>query len=186
MQELHVSGGSDLPAWPGDPRTVRCDTHDDRAPAEVFELVRKALEHCPRIKVVIFERLGTTLTSEDAYEAFRSDVQTLRTILDETPTPSEPRALRSSPAMPDLIEDDAAALASFQDEMLSILLDHGAPHLPTWKTQTQEYALCTQIRNRLQTSARGTPYETWIAGADDRALGIAARAVATHLRKRDA
>jgi hypothetical protein len=102
----------------------------------VSERVRKALEHCPRIKVVIHERLGTSLMSEDAYEAFRSDVQTLRTILDETPTPSEPRALHSSSAEPDLIDAAAASLASFQDAMLGIFLDQGAPHVPTWKSRT--------------------------------------------------
>lgn len=49
VREIHVSGGSDLPAWPEASEIVRCDTHDDRVPEPVFELLRDVLDRCPHV-----------------------------------------------------------------------------------------------------------------------------------------
>ena len=182
VREIHVSGGSDLPAWPGDSRTVRCDTHDDAAPPEVLSLARQALQWCPNVQLVVYERLGHTLGTEAAQAAFRDDVMKLRALLDGLrDRPSPPAPARQAITI-DVADDDEASLAAFQDAMLGILRGQAAAHVATWKSSPGDPALCSQVRHSLESAARGTPYEPWIAAADDRALGIAARAVATHLR----
>ncbi len=87
VRELHVSGGSDLPAWPDErsPR-VRCDTHDERVPEPVFEVLERALERFPNVRVVVFERLGGTLPANE-HEAFRDDFRRVRRIV-EASTPA--------------------------------------------------------------------------------------------------
>lgn len=87
VRELHVSGGSwsesaAMVAHPHKPR-IRRDTHNDAVPEEVFPLVATALELCPNVEVVIFERLGTTLPDEDTADSrsaarFRDDYRRLR------------------------------------------------------------------------------------------------------------
>ena len=182
VREIHVSGGSELPAWPGDARIVRCDTHDDAAPPEVFALARQALQWCPNVQLVVYERLGHTLGTEEAQAAFRDDVMKLRALIDGLPDQRGAEAPARQAITIDVADDDEASLASFQDAMLGILRGQAAAHVATWKSPPGDQALCFQVRHSLQSATRGTPYARWIAAADDRALGIATRAVATHLR----
>ncbi len=76
VRELHVSGGS----WSqpgGDGELVRRDTHDGPVPEAVFDLLRAALEVCPNVDIVIFERIGNTMHGEPDYEGFRRDFHTM-------------------------------------------------------------------------------------------------------------
>lgn len=84
VREIHVSGGSFLPAWPDRPQeTVRCDTHDERVPEPVFDLLSRALARFPNVRAVIFERLGGTLRTQAEMSAFRADFQRVRRLVPE-------------------------------------------------------------------------------------------------------
>lgn len=79
VRELHVSGGS----WSeitvhGHSSTVRRDTHDDRVPEELFEVLPFALARFPGLRAVTFEQLGTSLRDEASREGFRDDFYRLR------------------------------------------------------------------------------------------------------------
>ncbi len=70
---LHVSGGS----WSA---SFRRDTHDDRVPQEVFDLLAPALQLCPKLEAVILEQLGPTLADPAAEQGYRDDFMRLREI----------------------------------------------------------------------------------------------------------
>ena len=76
VRELHVSGGSWSESSVAD-APVRRDTHDEAVPDEVFALVAPALALCPNVRAVIFERLGDTLSDEDAAQ-FQADFRRLK------------------------------------------------------------------------------------------------------------
>jgi uncharacterized protein (UPF0276 family) len=77
VREMHVSGGS----WSeGVGGPVRRDTHDEAVPEELFGLLEEALRRCPRTEAVIFERLGTTLGTEEARRGVHADYRRVRAI----------------------------------------------------------------------------------------------------------
>ncbi len=80
VREIHVSGGS----WDTRAdrrRTIRRDTHDGLVPTAVASLLRRASSLCPNLEVVVYERLGTTLTDPATHEAFRDDVRRIHEIV---------------------------------------------------------------------------------------------------------
>lgn len=80
VRELHVSGGSwDIRAEQR--RTIRRDTHDGLVPTAVTNLLRRVLPLCPILEVVVYERLGTTLSDPASHEAFRDDVRRIHEIV---------------------------------------------------------------------------------------------------------
>jgi uncharacterized protein (UPF0276 family) len=76
VRELHVSGGSWSDSSIANTAPIRRDTHDGPVPAEVFDLVRWALDHCPHVEAVILERLGGTFAEHDD-QRFRDDFHQL-------------------------------------------------------------------------------------------------------------
>ena len=83
VRELHVSGGSFLPAWPEQPeQTVRCDTHDSDVPEPVFDLLARALARFPNVRAVILERLGGTLRTRADAEGFGRDFLRVKAIVE--------------------------------------------------------------------------------------------------------
>jgi hypothetical protein len=108
VRELHVAGGR----WArvaSDPRPFRRDTHDAPIPDEVLALVPLVLASCPRVEVVIIERLGNSLRAPADEAALRDDVLRTRDAV---------RAARPAPitaaitALP--FELDAPSLAAYQ------------------------------------------------------------------------
>lgn len=85
VRELHVSGGS----WSehtdaaGNEVRVRRDTHDDRVPEEVFEVLPAVLKRCPSVEAVMLEQLHGTFTEPEDFEGFRSDFRRLKAIVKE-------------------------------------------------------------------------------------------------------
>jgi uncharacterized protein len=79
VREIHVSGGS----WSAAPSgsLIRRDTHDQAIPEPVFELLAIALQRCPKLEAVIFERIGHTLTDELEQEQFRQDFYRVRQLV---------------------------------------------------------------------------------------------------------
>jgi uncharacterized protein len=80
VREIHVSGGS----WsypPSAQRPIRRDTHDDVVPVEVRELLQWAMRRCPSLELIVYERLGTTLTDPSSHANYRDDVQRIRELV---------------------------------------------------------------------------------------------------------
>lgn len=82
VRELHVSGGSweDSPLLPGK-KKIRRDTHDDRVPEEVFQLLEHTIPKCAHLKYVVLEQLGTGLATPESRELFQKDFLRLDTIV---------------------------------------------------------------------------------------------------------
>lgn len=170
VRELHVSGGSWLSAWPGSDELVRCDTHDERVPAAVFELLHAALAACPNVRVVVFERLGGTIGSASDAEQFREDFQRVRAIVNEA-TPALTTA--QTPAAPTLppagSAPDEHALARFQSALLSLLFRRDLD--------------ASEVRRRLARDEDFAPFRADTDAFDSRALGIASRVVQKWARR---
>jgi uncharacterized protein (UPF0276 family) len=78
VREIHVSGGSEwIPrADPG--RVVVCDTHDGPVPEDVLALLPYAIERCPKLDAVFFERFVGTLGTHEVDARFREDFLRVR------------------------------------------------------------------------------------------------------------
>lgn len=84
VRELHISGGS----WSQcQGNRLRRDTHDQAIPEPVFELLSLALQRCPQVETVIFERLGHSLGRIDEQFQFRLDFARIQTIVEKTTMP---------------------------------------------------------------------------------------------------
>ncbi len=169
VAEIHVSGGSLLPAWStAEPRVpVRCDTHDDRVPEPVFDLLARVLERSPT-RVVIFERLGGTIRTAAEAETMRDDYRRIRAIVEETSIVNAAETNVCSTKAPIAFDDDRSSLAHFQEALL--------PLLATART-------VADVRRAFERDARFTAYRALLDRADPRALGIAARVVAKYARR---
>lgn len=90
VREIHVSGGR-MHATHAEPdRPFRRDTHDDDVPEPVFALLEEALARCPRVEVVILERLGRTLPTPEAGARLRADFGRVRSAVNAS-TEERPR-----------------------------------------------------------------------------------------------
>lgn len=187
--ELHVSGGSVLPAWPGGRDEVRCDTHDHAVPACVFDLLERALARFPNVRAVVFERLGGTIRTVEDAEALRSDFRRTRElaarargVADAGAAPSLPDARRASAperggvvalaALPSgaasSARGDDDALAEFQSALLAL-----------FERESDEFV----IRAHLEVAPEFAPYRAAVRAFDGRALGVAARVVKKWTRR---
>lgn len=167
VREIHVSGGSELPAWPNESLRVRCDTHDDRVPEPVFALLARALDRCPNVDAVIFERLGGTLRDDAAAEAFRSDFQRVRAIA-RTPRAPLPTRVTDARSPTSLFTDDTSELARMQSTLLGYLA-----HLPNEAS----------MRAAMACEAAFEPYRSLFDALDGRSLGIASRVTKKYGRR---
>lgn len=77
VREIHISGGSWEKSEAKPTKTIRRDTHDDSVPTEVFELLKKTIEHCPNLKFVVLEQLGKALHDTKSQLQFRNDFETI-------------------------------------------------------------------------------------------------------------
>ncbi len=81
VREIHISGGSWEPSGVNPGRSIRRDTHDDRVPEQVFDLLKKALALCPNLKFVVLEQLGTVLQSVESQHFFQQDFDKMQAIV---------------------------------------------------------------------------------------------------------
>jgi len=73
VREIHISGGSWEQAEGAPGGEVRRDTHDDRVPEAVFELLEECIPLCPQLKFVVLEQLGAGLQTPGSHQGFRED-----------------------------------------------------------------------------------------------------------------
>jgi uncharacterized protein (UPF0276 family) len=78
VRELHVSGGSWSESTLANTPPIRRDTHDEAVREDLWPLLHKALQLCPNVQAVIFERLGGTIPTEHDAAQFRDDYARLR------------------------------------------------------------------------------------------------------------
>ncbi len=162
IREIHVSGGSDLPAWPK-AAPVRCDTHDEAVPGPLLALLGDALSRCPNVYAVIFERLGGTIG--DVGASLRKDFQRVRSVaMAARSSISLPRRPPASP----LLVDDERSLARMQRALLEALDD-----------SPDEAAL----RARILEEKAFDPYRSFVNVMDGRALGVASRVTKKYGRR---
>lgn len=164
VREIHISGGSWEPsahrAHPG----VRRDTHDDRVPEEVSELLEKTLPRCPNLKFVVMEQLGHALADEQSQIDYREDFRRMRALVQQENLRRNQMTAPPSPhtfAPPPLIlsaaplEDDelyqqqrmlsdiletSDSLSSVQAALQTSTLADSAWGLPNWDTAMLETA----------------------------------------------
>ncbi|MGF7218307.1 uncharacterized protein (UPF0276 family) [Spirosoma lacussanchae] len=73
VREIHLSGGSWAPSAVEPGRTIRRDTHDDAVPADVFRLLKQAIDLCPNLRYVVLEQLGAGLQTDGQQSQFQQD-----------------------------------------------------------------------------------------------------------------
>lgn len=88
IEEIHISGGSDVPS-DYDLKQIRRDTHNDRVPEILFDTLLKWLPKFVACKYIILEQLPESLVDLDAIDGFQRDFNRLISIRDEY-KPSSP------------------------------------------------------------------------------------------------
>ena len=84
VRELHFSGGSWGEHPQGSGNRIRRDTHNDRVPEVLFEVLPKVLGLCPNVEFLILERLGDTLGMDSReHDRFREDFRRLKHLVEE-------------------------------------------------------------------------------------------------------
>ncbi|MCX4239923.1 multinuclear nonheme iron-dependent oxidase [Paraliomyxa miuraensis] len=162
---IHVSGGSwSEPSVGGRARRFRRDTHDHDVPAAVHELLHQALPHCPRLELVVLERIGFTLEGPAAGERLREDFMRLRAAVEghgaSVPTPQAHEAHAAQAAADDA---DERVLHHWQTQLLQRLLEGQPPET---------------IRAALLADPELRPLHAHAAGLDLHALEVARALVA--------
>ncbi|CAN5460599.1 hypothetical protein BH10BAC2_BH10BAC2_25880 [soil metagenome] len=77
VREMHISGGSWEDSIVTAGKKIRRDTHDDRVPPEVFQMLEYAIRKCPNLKFVVLEQLGNGLETNERRTLFQQDFMQL-------------------------------------------------------------------------------------------------------------
>ncbi len=115
VKEIHVSGGSWQESIYAKSGKVRRDTHDEKIPEEVFDVLPIALEKCAHCEFVIFEQLGESLNNPiDALE-FQNDYYRLQEIISKTKASFQKQSwgkeiILNAPPVEDLLLDEEQKL----------------------------------------------------------------------------
>lgn len=146
VREIHISGGSwQNSAYAKDLKKVRRDTHDEKVPKEIFDVLPDVLKLCKNVEYVIFERLGHTLVDVKEQKQFRKDFLKLKDIVNSLPESRSKKQERPASKQKRLKPLNNAELNSQQKLILSILRNStdpfeaidklNNPKLKDWNTQ---------------------------------------------------
>ncbi|MDQ0781477.1 DUF692 family multinuclear iron-containing protein [Chryseobacterium sp. W4I1] len=80
VKEIHLSGGSWQESSYG--KNVRRDTHDDRIPQDILNILPGVIAQCQNLNYVIIERLGHTLNTEAEKQIFLDDFNKVQRIIE--------------------------------------------------------------------------------------------------------
>lgn len=121
VKEIHLSGGSWQESAYGK-KPVRRDTHDDRIPEEIINLLPEVLIQC-HPEYVIIERLGHTLHTETEKQFFFDDFNRVKKILELSDYPVDEEKIwnRKNIIHSKPVED--LLLHSEQTELTRLLFD---------------------------------------------------------------
>jgi uncharacterized protein len=125
VREIHISGGSWEKIESAPNTLVRRDTHNERVPEVVFEMLKSTIPLCPNLKFVVLEQLGNALGTPKQQVGFQADFQIMRNIVNQ----SERRSLPVSDFMPtqkrNLADPIPEDLSLYAEQMqLSALLEN--------------------------------------------------------------
>jgi uncharacterized protein len=81
VREIHISGGSWEPSAHRPAPGVRRDTHDDRVPDAVWELLAQTMPRCTQVKFVMLEHMGFTLATAQMQEDYRADFRRMQAMV---------------------------------------------------------------------------------------------------------
>jgi uncharacterized protein len=81
VREIHVSGGSWEPSAHRPAPGVRRDTHDERVPEAVWELLVQTMPRCPNLKFVVYEHMGFALDRDALRQDYRDDFRRMRALV---------------------------------------------------------------------------------------------------------
>ena len=73
VREIHISGGSWESTKITPHKKVRRDTHDNKVPQQVFDLLLHVLPLCSNLKYVVMEQLGTALKTPTEQHQYQQD-----------------------------------------------------------------------------------------------------------------
>lgn len=130
VTEIHISGGSFSHSNDGNTtRPIRRDTHDGPVPQELFDFLPRVIESCPRVQVIILERLGNTLSNKSERLGFASEFRKLKKTLNRMQTESTAFASHSRVSHTTLqalsrhrdLNHDEKALLDYQNNLLNKL-----------------------------------------------------------------
>jgi uncharacterized protein len=85
VREIHISGGSFVSSSLDQSVSIRRDTHDDRVPDMVWDMLTFVIPHCPALRYVILEQLGSGLSSPSAQTLYHADFKKLSNIVMSLP-----------------------------------------------------------------------------------------------------
>ena len=123
VREFHISGGTWEKSDVEPSRSIRRDTHDDRVPEEVFELLEVAIPLCPNAKLCVFEQMSTSLVTREDGDGFRADFRRMRSMLPDAGAEgalyAEQRSLPSLQLSPKPLEDEQ--LFEEQRQLVNVL-----------------------------------------------------------------
>lgn len=83
VREIHISGGSWETSETQPIRDMRRDTHDNKTPQDVFDLLKFVLPKCPYLKFVFLEQMGFSLQSKESQADFQHDFDQTKKIVTE-------------------------------------------------------------------------------------------------------
>lgn len=127
VREVHISGGS----WEVHPAApagkVRRDTHNDRVPEAVFQILNYLLVNCPNLKYTTLEQLGPALKTDAERAGYAADFRRMSSTIDAaTLRPAAaPKTFLAPAAAPDAAPYSDPALAT-QQQLLTRLLETSA------------------------------------------------------------
>ncbi len=84
VKEIHVSGGSWQASVYAKSGKVRRETHDEKIPDQIFDVLPVVLQKCPYCEYIIFERLGESLNNPVDAREFQDDYYRLQKIISVT------------------------------------------------------------------------------------------------------
>lgn len=125
VKEIHLSGGSwQESAYAKKP--VRRDTHDDRIPDEIVEMLPEVLSQCQNLEYIVIERLGHTLSAESDKLFFFADFNRVKEIISKSEDRSEDKKVWNRRIGVDLKPVEDMVLYDEQTKLTKMLFDESS------------------------------------------------------------
>jgi uncharacterized protein len=78
VNEIHISGGS---WWEYQNKQLRRDSHNEGVPEQIWEILPQVLKLCPNLDTIIYERIGSALSTKEEKLEFVSEFRRLKKLI---------------------------------------------------------------------------------------------------------